>query len=142
MASEFYVPVHRYEMTKKTQEKNLFKTITFQVQAERDKDIWLWLRAMNYGEPSKTIRILLGVVAKAWAASAPDARETLESFVGKRMNAEMHENTEKHTEKHKITLSEQPSGTSQNMQKPIQDTVQALPKNIAAALLEMDKDFG
>ncbi|EQD37372.1 DNA topoisomerase III, partial [mine drainage metagenome] len=88
-------------MTKKTREKNLFKTITFQVQAERDKDIWLWLRAMNYGQPSKTIRILLGVVAKAWTASAPDARETLESFVGKRMNAEMHENTEKHTEKHK-----------------------------------------
>ncbi len=106
------------------------RIITFQVQEERDGDLWIWLQSMKYGQPSKTIRTLLGVVAKAWLSSAPDARGTMETFVGKKLK-----------EKDEAQNTQKPDNTKKNnMQKP--DEQQKLSSSMASALLEMDKDFG
>lgn len=103
------------------------RIITFQVQEERDGDLWIWLQSMKYGQPSKTIRTLLGVVAKAWLSSAPDARDTMETFVGKKL-------------KEKDETQRPDNHKKDNMQKP--DEQQKLSASMASALLEMDKDFG
>lgn len=118
--------------------KGRSRTITFQVQEERDKDIWLWLKSMNYGQPSKTIRILLGVVAKAWVASAPNPSETMEAFVERRMS---HDQQNTNPDKKKKSGNKQTPDTAI---KSIAETekTQTLSKSLAAALLEMDKDFG
>ena len=119
-------------MTRKPRRSRI---ITFQVQEERDGDLWIWLQSMKYGQPSKTIRTLLGVVAKAWLSSAPDSRVTMESFVGAKMKTR--------TEPEKPFAGMARSDTSQNM--PKKDTQkpekQKLSASMASALLEMDKDF-
>lgn len=80
---------------------------------------------MKYGQPSKTIRTLLGVVAKAWLSSAPDSHATMESFVGAKMK----------------TRTESENMPKKDTQKP-EKGEQKLSTSMASALLEMDKDFG
>jgi hypothetical protein len=120
-------------------QKSRSRTITFQVQEERDKDIWLWLNSMNYGQPSKTIRTLLGVVAKAWVASAPNPGETMEAFVEKKMG---HDKQNMNLDKQKKSSDKQTPDTSIQAIAEAERTQQTLSKSLAAALLEMDKDFG